>query len=221
VRLVDDPKFSVIVADPPWRYYNWTDALNGAAAAHYGTMADEEIAAIPVGSWADDNCILACWGTWVKMGVLQRLCLPAWGFEHVTGFPWIKVLPQRLIQGKIGIGFWTSAVSEYVVIARRGKNPERIAKTKNAVGLLHGDQRVFWSPRTNHSEKPRDVQDWLSEQFDGPYLELFAREKHPGWTCWGGDLGFLLTPGGVRRCEPPATKPMPLFDTAKESPDRG
>ena len=28
----------------------------------------------------------------------------------------------------------------------------------------------------------------------GPYLELFARQTRPGWTCWGNEVGKFDQP---------------------------
>jgi N6-adenosine-specific RNA methylase IME4 len=39
-----------------------------------------------------------------------------------------------------------------------------------------------------HSEKPLDAHRAMERAIVGPYLELFARWRVPGWTCCGNQL---------------------------------
>lgn len=199
--------FALIVADPPWSYKNFSDAAHGAAVSAYDTMRYDEIAAIPVASWAAETCVLALWGTWPKLEEAVQLVWD-WGFEFKTGFPWVKTLPQK---GEIrrGIGFWVQGASEFVLIGTKGE-PER-QKTAPQIGLLCGSERQFYAPRLEHSKKPEDLQSWLEARFAGPRLELFARRERPGWTTWGRDTGFVLSAEGVKAVEAPA-EALPLFD---------
>ena len=198
-----DP-FGVVVADPPWQYRNYTDSAHGAAASAYDTMDLAALSVIPVPSWAAPDSVLALWGTWPKLDEAVAL-LRAWGFAYVTGIPWVKTSPaSRSIY--CGVGFWTQSASEILLFGTRG-NP----KTRDVSpvrGFLIGDDRQFYAPRNRkHSRKPLDVHTWLEAKFPGPYLELFATKRHPGWTCWGRSLGFELTPGGVSEQSRPAKSP--------------
>ena len=207
----------VLLADPAWRYANFSASCHGAAEHAYedGTMATDDICRIPVKRWCADDAVLFLWGTWPKLPDAVRV-MSAWGFEYVSGFPWVKTTPSA---GTIytGIGFWTQSCSEYLLIGRRGHGLERDDSDK-VVGLAtdargadeHGrprdggdvekNDRVLWAPRAEHSRKPEEVHEWVERLFPGERaetrLELFARRQRPGWTCWGGDLGFILTPGG-------------------------
>ncbi len=43
--------------------------------------------------------------------------------------------------------------------------------------------------RTIHSKKPDEVRNRILELFgDIPRIELFAREKTPGWDAWGDEV---------------------------------
>lgn len=251
--MVEAPRgtIRVLIADPAWRYQQWSEAKHGAADAAYedGTMATDDICRIPVKKWLAKDAVLFVWGTWPKVPDCLRV-LEAWGADEiVSGFPWVKTTPSA---GTIytGIGFWTQSASEYLLIGRRGRGLER-ADGDKVVGLatdargadeqgrprvgcgLRGadmlpcgaylsrgrylcmacvegaekNDRVLWAPRAEHSRKPEEVHEWVERLFpgEGPEtrLELFARRPRPGWTCWGGDLGFILTPGGsgVRRAK--------------------
>lgn len=189
-----------ILADPPWRYANWSDAAHGAASSAMETMSTDDIAAIPVARWAHpEGCLLAMWATWPKLEDAMRV-IAAWGFDYVTGFPWVKTAPSS---GEIrrGIGFWTQSASEMLLIARRGKKVPRPDVGEPLIGLLLDDPRVFYAPRGKHSEKPLDIHAWL-EARPGPRMELFARAERPGWMCLGLDLGWRLGPGGAELVDP-------------------
>jgi len=172
-------KYSVILADCPWNYLNSHDK-NGSVRSHYNTMTDKEICELPINNLAHKNSVLLLWGTWPK---LKEACLPvidAWGFEYVTGFPWIKVEEIRpslfggnKIKPTYGTGFWIRGCTEPIFIAKKG-NPK--IPDGDFVGLL-GEAVV-------HSKKPNDIYEY-AEAMPGPYLELFARKKRDGWDSVG------------------------------------
>ena len=58
-------KYSVIYADPPWRYDSRSSGKN--PETHYPTMPLEDIAALPVKELADDDCVLFLWVTFPKL----------------------------------------------------------------------------------------------------------------------------------------------------------
>lgn len=55
-------KYSIIYADPPWRYKVYSKkGLGRSAESHYPTMELEDIRALPVGTLAADDCVLFLW----------------------------------------------------------------------------------------------------------------------------------------------------------------
>lgn len=193
-----DHKYKVIVADPPWDYANWTKKCQGSASAQYATIGKEAIAKIPVADWADKDSTLLLWTTWPKL-LEAHLVMGAWGFNYITGCPWVKTSPGT---GEIycGIGFWWQSASEVLLAGRKGKAPA--PKRGDPVrALMCGSERQFYAPTRAHSAKPTTLYDWVEAKFSGPYLELFARNKIHGWTCWGHETGYELHPGGVREVE--------------------
>lgn len=207
---VAEVKAGVIVADPNWAYKNWSDTAHGAAKAHYEGMSADEIGRIPVARWAADDCVLALWCTNPKLPEGVNV-MRAWGFDYVTAIPWVKTVlkttkvtcpkcqaylaSQQWDEIRRGVGFWTMSASEILLIGRRGEPKQERSDTQ--IGLLHGDERVFYAPIGRHSAKPEGIQDYLERRFAGPYLELFARRLRPNWTCWGLDLGQRLGEQGV------------------------
>jgi len=47
---------------------------------------------------------------------------------------------------------------------------------------------VYMSQRRDHSRKPDELRSIIRFCSPGPYLELFARERVKGWTCWGDGI---------------------------------
>jgi len=173
------PPYRVILADPPWSYDQKSQRLNGTTDRHYPTMTTDEIAGLPVASVAADDAILLLWTTWPfltdALGIID-----AWGFRYVTGLPWVKADQIGTdIDGEVrfkpnkGVGFWFRGSTEPLLLAKRG-TPPRAASPCD--GIL--------SDRNIHSRKPTLVHD-IAESFGGPCLELFARERRPGWALAG------------------------------------
>lgn len=174
--------------DPPWAYRQ-RSGPNGASAP-YPTLTTAELAAPPVGTLAARDALLLLWATWSHLPDALEL-LQAWGFEYVTGLPWIKIIgapsPANAADApdvggprftpQYGIGHWVRGCSEALVLAKRG---DVRPPTGDFVGLL--------SPNFGHSRQPESVYE-LAEQFGGPFVELFARGlPRQGWTAWGAEV---------------------------------
>lgn len=173
--------YGVIIADPPWNYNN--AGCRGAAENEYRTMTLEELRRLPVASVAAEDCVLLMWATWPKLAEAALPLMSAWGFEYVTGFPWVKIIEVNTkLDGSVdfsvpcGIGFWVRGTTEPVLIGRRGK-----AKPPGDgyIGLL--------SPNLRHSRKPDSLYEY-AESMPGPYLEMFARRPRPGWSAFGNEI---------------------------------
>lgn len=186
--------FGAILADPPWRYRTWDNreaiqrarggsGTNVSAATHYNTMAIEDIRALPVADLAAKDCVLFLWVTWPNLEEAMAT-VGAWGFTYKTcAFDWTKAhagqveLFQDDMRGQMGMGYWTRANTEPCLLATRGK-PRR---------LDAGVRQAIIEPRREHSRKPDCVHERIERLVAGPYLELFARQQRPGWTCWGNE----------------------------------
>ena len=182
----DLPKhhFGAILADPPWSFKAWSGkGTDRAADNHYDTMNSGEISNLPVCDLAADDCVLFVWVVWPTLPEAMDL-IRAWGFKYKTcGFSWMKADVSTLnmfsepIDAYMGLGYWTSANSEVCLLATRGK-PKR---------LDAGVRQGIIAPRREHSRKPDGIHERIERLVAGPYLELFARQKRPGWTAWGNE----------------------------------
>ena len=193
-----DEKYGVCIADPAWQYQQFSAAKHGAASSAYECMSTQDICDIPVDDWMAKDSVLLLWATWPKLMDAFEVGT-SWGFDYITAFPWIKTSPNTG-NIKLGIGFWTQGVSEVVMVWKKGKSKAK-KSAANVAGLLTGDERQFYAPSSKHSKKPMDLHQYAENRLPGPYLELFARRQMPGWTCWGGDLGYFLDKDGVHKID--------------------
>jgi N6-adenosine-specific RNA methylase IME4 len=172
-------KYNIIYADPPWQYKVYSKkGLGRSAESHYPTMKLEDIQALPVGTLADDDCALFMWTT---VPLLQDCfsVMSAWGFTYKTvAFVWIK--QNRKSDGLFwGMGHWTRANAEICMLATKGR-PKRRSASVHQVILSHIEE---------HSKKPDITRDKIIELMgDLPRIELFARQKTPGWDVWGNEV---------------------------------
>lgn len=175
--------FGAIYADPPWSFRVWSkDTGSGRSAeSHYSTMTMDEIAALPVADLAAPDCVLFMWACWPSLPDALRI-IEAWGFDYKTcGFDWMKAHAGQIemfrddADVQVGMGYWTRANSEPCLLAVRGKPKRRNADVR--MGIIE--------PRRQHSRKPDCVPGRIERLVEGPYLEMFARTKRPGWSVWG------------------------------------
>jgi N6-adenosine-specific RNA methylase IME4 len=178
-------KYSVILADPPWNHYNannyWKagDTRRKPRWAHYETLSYRDICKLPIGDLAATNAALFMW-TCTPILPKTLSVLDAWGFRYATvGFTWVKL--NRDGTPFAGLGAYTHQNIELCVIGIRGKMKPRD---------LHVRQ-VMMAPRREHSRKPDQQYGRIMRLFDGPYLELFARQQWPGWDVWGNQTNLF------------------------------
>lgn len=174
--------YRAILVDPPWRFVTWS-ARGNDRAPDYDTMRDEELAALPVKELASKDCVLFLWATWPKLAHAFWL-IERWRFEYKTcAFAWMKADVSTLnmfddaVDADMGLGYWTRANSEACLLATRGE-PKRLNANVRQ-GIIE--------PRREHSRKPSCIHDRIERLVAGPYLELFARQRRPGWDSWGNE----------------------------------
>lgn len=180
-------RYSIIYADVPWRFKNWSMkelAERGEKWARrngrspYDVMDTAALCKLPVKEIAAKDCVLFFWATYPKLFEAKEI-IEAWGFTYKTvAFTWVKRNPSG--NGwKFGLGYWTRGNAEVCLLATRGK-PKRVSK---CVAQLV-EARVG-----EHSAKPPEVRDRIVELMgDLPRLEMFAREKAPGWDAIGNEV---------------------------------
>jgi N6-adenosine-specific RNA methylase IME4 len=210
-------EFPVLLADPPWKYQNWTDKAHGASKAWYKTLSVEDVCRLPVRDVAAKNSLLFLWVTGPKLPQGLKV-LESWGFEYVgLAFDWLKTyrapvtikFPKRSEAVYFCDRYCPDATPEFLkpnavktatVIPgnpyfglgfRTRQANELCLLGKRGKGVPKKSSSVLaavMAPRMRHSEKPPAVYDRIEKLVDGPYLELFARHARNGWESWGDEV---------------------------------
>ena len=169
-------RYNIIYADPAWSYQG--KMMNSSVTDHYNVMSIDDICNLPVNDIAAENSILFMWVTLPKLNEFMKV-VSAWGFEYkTTAFVWVKK-NKKADSFFMGLGRWTRANPEICVLATKGK----IERKSKSIRQL----QVF--PLDKHSKKPDQFRDLIVELCgDLPRIELFARQKTPGWDVWGNEV---------------------------------
>ena len=173
-----DLKYNVIYADPPWSFKTYSDkGKDRSPEKHYSVMSFKDICNMPVGNIARDNSVLLMWAIDPLLDKAFEV-IKAWGFTYKTvAFTWAKL--NKTKPGFFtGLGYWTRGNPEMCLLATKGK-PKRLSKS---VPQLVVDKR------REHSRKPDIMYQHIENLLEGPYIELFARQKRSGWDSWGNEV---------------------------------
>ena len=180
-------KYSIIYSDPPWSYYNDSNAktncttVKGMRRPPYPVMSSSEIMQLPVQNISDENCILFIWTTDYHLDKCLEV-IKRWGFKYKTiGFAWAKKNKQGKPVCFMGAYTMKSGI-ELCLLATKGKDAHKLVKSHNVRALVE-------STREKHSKKPEEIKNRIVELVGNiPRIELFARKKTEGWDVWGDEI---------------------------------
>ncbi|QIR85040.1 MT-A70 family methyltransferase [Paracoccus sp. AK26] len=167
--------FDMIMADPPWLYQLRSEkGEEKAPQAQYACMTLDEIAALPVSALAADDAVLWLWATNPLLRDAFKI-IDAWGFQFKTAGHWVKTTKNDKLN--FGTGYILRCAGEPFLIATRG-TPKT---TKSTRSVIMGRIR-------EHSRKPEEAFA-AAEQLmpDARRIEVFSRQKRPGWVNWGNE----------------------------------
>lgn len=159
-------RYNTILADPPWDIQQKGSL---GAGRHYPLMAIDAIKGLRVDRLAADNS--HCW-LWVTNATVHagKEVLDAWGFTYRSILTWIKP--------RFGLGQYLRTQTEHILLGTRGRAPMQ----------FRGQGSWFYAPVQEHSRRPDEIFAIIERCSPGPYLELFARRKRPGWHAWGNEI---------------------------------
>jgi len=169
--------YTVIVADPPWDFENYSDAgtLKGADP-HYSVMQLAQIKALRVGDLARGDCLLLLWTTgWAMATGQAQEVAHAWGFNPISEMVWLK----RTASGKarMGTGYRVRTMHEPILVCTVGK-PQHRPFPSSFDGIAR-----------EHSRKPEEFYAIVQRHTPGAFrCDLFARESHDGFDAWGDEV---------------------------------
>lgn len=167
-------RYRTILADPPWGTKN----LASTAGRHYPLMSLEDICALPVEDLAEDDAHLWLWVTNGDVFETAPAVMAAWGFSYRSCLTWIKP--------RFGLGPYLRNQTEHLLLGVRGRAPIQ----------FRGQGTWMYAPLQEHSHKPEEQYAVIERCSPGPYVELFARRRRPGWDAWGNEVAcdVQLTP---------------------------
>lgn len=173
--------FNVLCADPPWPFKDKLPGKNRGAARNYTLMTVEEICRYPLPPLAD-SCVLFLW----RVAAMQQAALDVvrmWGFDPPQReIVWLK----KTVNGNrfFGMGRVVRAEHEVCLIATRGR-PQVLNHSTRSTFIT--DFEGLSAVVGRHSAKPERFYSIVEGLYAGPYVELFARQQRPGWTCLGDE----------------------------------
>ena len=88
------------------------------------------------------------------------------------------------VKDRIGVGYYARQRHEWLLIGVKGSMPVATESAR--------PDSVIEAPRGKHSKKPEKVYHLIDRMYpelaDERYrIELYAREKREGWSCWGNE----------------------------------
>jgi N6-adenosine-specific RNA methylase IME4 len=184
--------YRVILADPPWRFENWSAAGEVKnPVAHYSCAATAELAKLPVAQLASgDGGVCIMWATAPMLPDALDL-LRAWGFVYKTMGHWSK-LSKTGNKLAFGTGYIYRSAAECWIVGQFGTVAPISRSVRNLIASGDIAGLAEWAiaaPVREHSRKPTQMHESVEQLFDGPYAELFARERRAGWDAWGDEVG--------------------------------
>lgn len=172
--------FKVILIDSPWSFKPYSmKNIEKMPDAHYTCMDLNWIKSLPLQDLAAEDCVCISWCTapMIREGLAS---LEAWGFKFSTMGAWAKQSSTGAKWG-FGTGYVYRSAMEPWILGTRGKPKSKSRSIRN----------LIVAPIRQHSRKPDQMRENIEAQFDGPFIELFAREPAPGWSAWGNQISLF------------------------------
>jgi N6-adenosine-specific RNA methylase IME4 len=181
-------KYQIIYADPPWNLHGINkkgivtsrDSPNNPKYNHLGqykAMSYDDIKSLPIKALADNNCVLFLWVVDNSLPFVFDI-INSWGFVYKTvAFTWVKITTTG--KDVFGMGQWTRNNPETCLLATKGM-PKRVG---------FGVRQLQKHGIREHSRKPDEIRNEIVSLCGNvPRIELFARQKIPGWDVWGNEV---------------------------------
>lgn len=174
-------QFSVIYADPPWKY-----GSNGPRGGRFGDigynqMTLKEICEYPMHHLPAKDCALFVWATSPFLMDAGEV-IKAWGFKYCrVDAVWEKTTKNN--KPHAACGPWGMTDAEFLLMGIKGSMCSKQIGKANLYTVVS-------EPYTGkHSEKPEVFRQRIERRFGNvPRIELFARKPSPLWVTCGDQL---------------------------------
>lgn len=153
----------------------------------------DDICALPVEQWVDENAVLFLWFTFPLMEqvmspritwnddgtvTIKPRIYEAWGFKY-SQIAWVwRKYNEETGKFAYGPGTATRKNLEPCIICWRGNNEVFDKTVRDFIDDFMDEKR------REHSQKPDKQYENIEAMFDGPYLEMFATQPRDGWDRW-------------------------------------
>ena len=159
-------QYQTILADPPW---DIQQTGGRGASNHYPVMTLDAIKRLGVRDVVAENAHIWLWVTNASI-LAGHEVMKSWGFTYKSCLTWIKPYFR--------LGVYLRNQTEHVLFGTRGNAPIQ----------FRSQGTWFYAPVQDHSHKPEEQYAIIERCSPGPYLELFARRRRPGWHAWGNEV---------------------------------
>jgi len=193
--------YEIIYADFPWPYTSF-----GTAKLTYKQMTEPEISAFDWMQFTANRCAVFSWVTGPKLDLALR-CGEQWRERHGLHYQgiayiWVKTTKDGVpIRASGPRPRFVKPLDELLLVFSTHPN-ERVFPLLSESQVQHVFEPdldayevlppewpvdyVLAPKQRTHSRKPAIFRDLIVELLgDRPRIELFARERWPGWDCWG------------------------------------
>lgn len=186
-KLILPQNQQLLYADPAWDYDDKAHSGERGVGYKYPPQKFMEIACMDIPRIMADDAVCFMWVTCPNLHYSIEV-LESWGFEYRTvAFVWVKKNKIDIDSDFMGMGNWTRANAELIILGVRGK-PQRISKgVRQIVRVLEDNDPIVVERRIlEHSAKPPIFRQRITELMgDLPRTELYARDRAEGWNQYG------------------------------------
>lgn len=182
------PLFRTIVIDVPW--HEPGGCGRGTKYRTIRTVAEALYVILLSPAWRPaPDCHLYVWQTATHyeepLDLIRML-----DFRRASVETWVKTrrkarpTDHEEARHQTGTGQYFLHCAEWALLATKGK-----ACVPGTKDRLHS---VFYAQRgigERHSAKPDEFYARCQRTSPGPYIDIFARRRRPGWYVWGDELG--------------------------------
>lgn len=167
-------KYRTVVIDPPWSETGGGKIKRGADK-HYSVLSTSDIIKtinqFPAWDNIDNDSHLYLWVTNSFLPDGLKV-MEALGFRYITNVCWSK--------NHMGLGQYFRGKHELCLFGVRGKGFSNRTSDRAISSLIE-------AKKTGHSRKPEAFYAMVENRSNGPYLDMFSRQKRKGWFCWGDE----------------------------------
>jgi len=189
-------KYEIAYVDFPWPYTAF-----GTAKITYDMMSEKEIAEFDWSQFLAKRAVVFSWVTGPKLDLAMR-CAEQWRERHGLHYQgiayiWVKTTKDGTpLKASGPRPRFVKPLDELLLVFSTRPN-ERVFPLLSESQVQHVFEHEVLAPewpveyvlapkQSKHSRKPQIFRELIVELLgDRPRVELFARERYPGWDVWG------------------------------------